>query len=45
MNMIKTYLKRVVAFLKEKGKEDRVKGFQAGATELIKFIMAKYDEF
>ena len=28
MTMLKAYLKRVVGFLKENGKEDRVKGFQ-----------------
>ena len=44
MAMLKAYLKKVVAHLKENGKEDRVKGFQAGATELVKFVMGKYDE-
>ena len=45
MGLIKPYLKRVVAHLNENGKEDRVKGFQAGATEMIKFIVGKFDEF
>ena len=44
MAMIKAYLKRVVAFLKEKGKDERVPEFQKGATEMIKFIMGKFDE-
>ena len=44
MNMVKAYLKRTVAFLKEKGKEARVPTFQAGATEFIKFVMGKFDE-
>jgi len=44
MTTIKAYLKRVVAHLKEKGKEDRVKPFQQGATEMIKFIVSKFDE-
>lgn len=44
MNMVQAYLKRVVGYLKEKGKEDRVADFQAGATELIKFVMGKFDE-
>ena len=44
MATIKVYLKRVVAFLKENGKEDRVKDFQKGATEMIKFIVGKFDE-
>ena len=44
MTMVKAYLKRVVAHLKEKGKEDRVADFQKGATEMIKFIVGKYDE-
>ena len=44
MTMVKAYLKKVVAHLKEKGKEDRVPEFQKGATEMIKFIVGKYDE-
>lgn len=44
MAVVKAYLKRVVAYLKEKGKEDRVPEFQKGATEMIKFIVSKYDE-
>lgn len=42
--MVKAYLKRVVAHLNEKGKEARVPEFQKGATEMIKFIIGKYDE-
>ena len=42
--MVKAYLKRVVAHLKEKGKDERVADFQKGATEMIKFIVGKYDE-
>mmetsp|Transcript_17502 Transcript_17502/g.29477 ORF Transcript_17502/g.29477 Transcript_17502/m.29477 type:complete len:94 (+) Transcript_17502:259-540(+) len=44
MAMIKAYLKRTVAHLKENGKEDRVAGFQSGATEMVKFVMGKFDE-
>jgi hypothetical protein len=44
MALIKPYLKAVVAKLKELGKEDRVKGFQQGATQMIKFIVEKFDE-
>jgi len=44
MAMLKAYLKRVVGLLKENGKEERVPGFKAGATEMIKFIMEKFDE-
>jgi len=44
MSMLKGYLKRVVDHLKENGKEDRVDGFKKGATEMIKFIMGKFDE-
>ena len=44
MAVIKPYLKKVVAKLKENGKDDRVAGFQQGATELIKFIVNRYDE-
>ena len=42
--MVKAYLKRVVAHLKEKGKDDRVAEFQKGATEMTKFIVGIYDE-
>ena len=42
--MLKAYLKRVVGYLKENGKEDRVAGFKQGATEMIKFVMEKFDE-
>lgn len=45
MALVKAYLKRVVGFLKENGKEDRVKGFQAGATTLVKLVIEKFDEF
>ena len=45
MAIIKPYLKKVTTHLKENGKEDRVAGFQAGATEMIKFIVGKFDEF
>ena len=44
MALVKPYLKRVVEHLKAKGKEDRVKGFQQGATEMIKFVVGKFDE-
>ena len=44
MGMLKAYLKKVVAYLKENGKEDRVAGFQKGATEMVKFVMGKFDE-
>ena len=44
MGLVKPYLKKVVAKLKEVGKEDRVAGFQKGATEMIKFIVERYDE-
>ena len=45
MAIVKAYLKRVVAFLKENGKEDRVAGFQKGATGLVKLVIEKFDEF
>ena len=44
MAMLKAYLKRVVGYLKENGKDDRVKPFQQGATGMVKFIMEKFDE-
>ena len=44
MGLVKPYLKKVVAKLTELGKEDRIKGFQQGATEMIKFLISKWDE-
>merc|ERR1711998_300608 len=43
--IMKALLKRIVGHLNENGKEDRVAPFKAGATEAIKFIMGKFDEF
>ena len=45
MAMLKAFLKKVVGYLKENGKEDRVPEFQKGATEMVKFIMGRFDEF
>ena len=45
MAMLKAFLKKVVGHLKENGKEDRVAEFQKGATEMVKFIMGRFDEF
>ena len=44
MALLKAYLKKVVEYLKEKGKEERVPEFKKGATEMIKLIMEKFDE-
>merc|ERR1712083_1037374 len=44
MAIIKPYLKRVSTYLAENGKEERVAGFKAGATEMVKFIVGKFDE-
>lgn len=45
MVMIKAYLKKMVGFLNENEKADRVKPFQASATEFIKFVVGKFDSF
>ena len=42
--MIKALLVKTVGFMKENGKEDRVPGFKAGATELTKLVVSKFDE-
>ena len=44
MAMLKAYLKKLVQYLKDNGKEERVKDFQKGATAMIKFVMGKFDE-
>ena len=45
MGWVKAYLKKVEAKLIEKGKEDRVPAFKAGATQLVKLIVGKFAEF
>ena len=44
MAILKGFLKRIVGHLNDNGKGDRVAGFKAGATEMIKFVMEKFDE-
>merc|ERR1719498_542824 len=43
MGMVKGLMKKTVAHLTEKN-PDRVDGFKKGATEMVKFIMGKFDE-
>lgn len=45
MAYVKGYLKKAVTWLKENGKEERVKDFQKGATEAVKFIAGIHGEF
>ena len=42
---VKTYLAAVVAKLEATGKAERIPEFKKGATELVKFILSKFDEF
>ena len=44
MGIIKLYLKKVEAHLKENGKEERVPAFKKGATVLVKELVGKFDE-
>ena len=44
MQMIKALMKKTCKYLKENDKADRIKTFQKGATEAVKFIMGKFDE-
>ena len=44
MAYIKDYFKKVIAYLEENGKSDRVDSFKKGAQEFIKFIIPKYDD-
>lgn len=45
MGVIKALMKRTVAWMKENGRDDdAVKGFQSGATNLVKFVISKFDE-
>jgi len=45
MSYAKGFLKTMVTKLKETGKEDRIPAFKKGATEMVKFIAGKADEF
>ena len=44
MAYIKDYFKKVIAYLEENGKKDRVEGFKKGAQAFIKFIVPKFDD-
>ena len=44
MAYIKDYFKKIIAYLEENGKKDRIDGFKKGAQAFIKFIISKYDE-
>ena len=44
MAYIKDYFKKIIAYLEENGKKDRVDGFKKGAQAFIKFIISKYDD-
>ena len=41
---IRGYFRKIISYLKENGREDRVDGFKKGATEFINFIISKYDD-
>ena len=43
MAMVKALMKRTVGHLEEKNPE-RVDGFKKGATDMVKFVMGKFDE-
>ena len=44
MAYIKDYFKKIIAYLEENGKKERVDGFKKGAQAFIKFIVPKYDD-
>ena len=44
MTWVKSYLAKVTEKLKANGKEARIDGFKAGATDMVKFIISKWDE-
>ena len=45
MGWCKPFLTKVTENLKAAGKEARVDGFKKGATEMVKFIVGRFDEF
>lgn len=44
MNYLKRFFAKVVKYLNDKGKAERVEGFKKGATEFVKFIIGKFDD-
>lgn len=44
MSYLKAYFAKVVKYLEENGKADRVADFKKGATAFTKFIVGKFDE-
>ena len=44
MAYIKDYFKKIIAYLEENGKKDRVDGLKKGAQAFIKFIVPKFDD-
>lgn len=45
MAYVKGFLASVTALLEKQGKSERVPEFKKGATELVKLIIARFDEF
>lgn len=45
MAWCKPYMAKVCAKLEEQGKSDRIPEFKKGATDMVKFIVGKIDEF
>ena len=45
MESIKEILKKNVGHMKENGKEDNIKLFRAQATEFVKFVVSKINNF
>lgn len=44
MSFLKAYFAKIVKYLEDNGKADRVPTFKKGATDFTKFIVKKYDE-
>jgi len=44
MAYIKDYFKKLIAYMEENGKKDRVDGFKKGAQAFIKFIIPHFDD-
>tara|TARA_B110001450_G_C17540080_1_gene448257 strand:- start:157 stop:420 length:264 start_codon:yes stop_codon:yes gene_type:complete len=45
MASIKAYLPKVVAWMKENGKDDEIKPFRAQATEFVKYVVGAFNKF
>jgi hypothetical protein len=45
MTYVKDFLKKLKTHLESTGKADKVESFQKGASDFIKFVVSKFEDF